>query len=84
MGRTLSTNVKADKILDCLGLFCPEPVYRTRLELDKMNVGETLEVWADDPAAERDIQSLSNRLGHKILKITKKGNKLCFLIRKGK
>ena len=76
------TKTNADRVLDCLGLFCPEPVFRTRLELDKMKKGETLEIWADDPAAERDIQSLTQRLGHKILKMKKRGNKLYFLIRK--
>jgi TusA-related sulfurtransferase len=48
-----------------------------------MKTGEILEVWADDPAAERDIQSLATRLGHKILEIRKEGNKLYFLIKKG-
>jgi len=76
-------NAKADRTLDCLGLFCPEPVYRTRLELDKMKTGETLEVWADDPAAERDIQSLARRLGYEILEMRKEGNRLFFLIKKG-
>jgi TusA-related sulfurtransferase len=73
---------KADRKLDCLGLFCPEPVYRTRLELDKMKSGEILAVWADDPAAETDIQSLTKRLGHHILEMKKEGNKLHFLIKK--
>lgn len=84
MGTTLTKNAKADRTLDCLGLFCPEPVFKTRLELDKMEVGETLGVWVDDPAAERDIQSLTKRLGHEILEMRKEGNKLYFLIRKGR
>lgn len=78
----MTENKKADRTLDCLGLFCPEPVYRTRLELDKMAVGETLEVWADDPAAERDIQSLARSLGYKIEEMKREGNKIYFLIRK--
>ncbi len=48
-----------------------------------MKKGETLAIWADDPAAERDIQSLTKRLGHKLLKVEKDGNKLYFLIKKG-
>lgn len=75
-------NQKTDKILDCIGLFCPEPVFRTRLELDKMKIGETLEIWADDPAAEKDIQSLARRLGHEIVVMEKQGNKLRFIIKK--
>jgi tRNA 2-thiouridine synthesizing protein A len=78
----LTKNAKADKTLDCLGLFCPEPVYRTRLELDKIEGGKTLEVWADDPAAEKDIPSLVKRLGHEILEMKKEGSRLYFLIKK--
>jgi tRNA 2-thiouridine synthesizing protein A len=82
LGTTLPKDIKADKTLDCLGLFCPEPVYRTRLELDKIEGGQTLEVWADDPAAEKDIPSLAKRLGHEILATKKEGSKLYFLIKK--
>jgi len=49
-----------------------------------MQIGETLEIWADDPAAEKDIQSLAKRLDHEILEMKKEGNKVYFLIRKGK
>jgi TusA-related sulfurtransferase len=49
-----------------------------------MKVGETLEVWADDPAAERDLQSLTSRLGHSILEKRRDGEKLYFLIKKQK
>lgn len=68
--------------LDCLGLYCPEPVFRTRLELDKLEPGEVLEVLADDPAAAEDIGSLVKHLGHEMLEFTKEGNVLRFLIKK--
>ena len=58
---------KADKTLDCLGLFCPEPVFKTRMQLDDMEIGETLEVTADDPAAKSDIESLAENLGQEIV-----------------
>ena len=74
--------MKPNRTLDCLGLFCPEPVFRTRLELDKMEAGEILEVWADDPAAEKDIKSLTDRLGHELLETRREGKKLLFYIRK--
>ena len=73
---------KADRTLDCLGLFCPEPVYRTRLELDKMQPGETLEIRADDPAVKRDIQSLAKRLGIQVLDFKEEDGKLYFLLKK--
>jgi TusA-related sulfurtransferase len=80
----MPSEVKPSRTLDCIGLYCPEPVFRTRLELDKMAVGEILEMLADDPAAEEDIKSLVKRTGHKLLKLSKKGNVLRFLIRKVK
>ena len=35
--------------LDAVGLFCPEPVFRTKIEMEQMQVGEKLLVLADDP-----------------------------------
>ncbi len=32
-----------------------------------MEVGETLEVTADDPAAKSDIENLAKNLGHQVL-----------------
>jgi len=78
----MSQAINPDRILDCIGLYCPEPVFRTRVELDGMAAGEVLEVVADDPAAEEDIKSLINRIGHEVLKISKEGDVLRFLIRK--
>jgi TusA-related sulfurtransferase len=75
---------KPDKTLDCLGLYCPEPVFRTRTELDEMKVGEVLEVLADDPAAEADIKSLVKNLEQEIIGINKKGNAVQILIKKVK
>jgi TusA-related sulfurtransferase len=75
---------KVDRRLDCLGLYCPEPVFRARLELDEMEVGETLEVVADDPAAESDIQSLVKHLEQEILSSNKEGNTIRILIKKVK
>jgi len=75
---------KSTKILDCLGLYCPEPVFRTRMELDDMEIGEILEVLADDPAAEADIRALAKNLGQELLSVTNEGNTVRILIKKVK
>jgi TusA-related sulfurtransferase len=82
--RGVLMEVKPNKTLDCLGLYCPEPVFRTRTELDDMKVGEVLEVLADDPAAEEDIKSLVKHLEQEIIGISKKGNSVRILIKKVK
>jgi TusA-related sulfurtransferase len=74
--------VDPDKKVDCLGLYCPEPIFRTRMALDDTASGEVLEVVADDPAAEEDISRLVGRLGHELLGVEKEGEVIRFLIRK--
>ncbi|NLD66934.1 MAG: sulfurtransferase TusA family protein [Crenarchaeota archaeon] len=73
---------KTDKKLDCVGLYCPEPVFNTRLALDEMELGETIEVSADDPAAESDIQNLVKHLGQEIVSTTKDGSIIKIVIKK--
>jgi len=70
--------------LDCIGLYCPMPVLKTREKMDGIAVGEILEVLADDPAAEPDIRAWAKRAGQKMLKIEKTSEGFRFLIRRAK
>ncbi len=79
-----SSRKRADRILDCIGLYCPMPVIRTKEEIDKLAVGKTLEVLADDSAAEEDLKAWAKRTGQKILEIEKTSEGLRFLIKKTK
>jgi TusA-related sulfurtransferase len=63
-------------------MYCPIPVLKVREELDKLPVGQVLEVWADDPAAEEDIPRLARRIGQEILETSKEGSKLRFILKK--
>ena len=75
---------QADRILDCIGLYCPMPVIRTKEAIDKLAVGETLEVLADDSAAEEDLKAWAKRTGQKMLEIGKTSEGMRFLIQKTK
>jgi len=77
-------STKPDRTLDCIGLYCPEPVFKTRMELDELKVGETLEVLADDPAAESDIRSLVKNLEQELVRVNKEGNTVRIVIKKVK
>ena len=80
----MDSQIKIHRELDCLGLYCPEPVFRTRQEIDKLAVGQVLEVIADDPAAEEDIKRLVERLGHQLLELRKEEDGFHFLIKRVK
>ncbi len=75
---------RAHRVLDCIGLYCPTPVLKTRQEMDNLAVGEVLEVLADDPAAEEDLKAWAKRTGQRILKIEKTDEGMRFLISKEK
>ena len=72
------------KTIDVRGLFCPEPVFRTKIEMERLAKGEIIKVIADDPASEEDISRWVKRNGHEILSINKIKKDLEFTIKKAK
>jgi TusA-related sulfurtransferase len=78
----VSSQKQATRTLDCIGLYCPMPILKTRQEMDSMAVGETLEVLADDSAAEADLKAWAKRSGQTILKIDKTDESMRLLILK--
>ena len=59
-------------------------MFRTKIEIERMTVGNILKVIADDPAAEEDISRWVNRNGHQLLGINKTDKDLEFTIKKAK
>ena len=76
--------IEIDNLLDARGLFCPMPTVRAREEIDKMELGQTLQIIADDPAAEEDIPRFIKRIRHTLLKKWVDGNDFYFIVRKEK
>ena len=72
----------ADRSIDCLGLFCPMPVVKTREALQRMAPGQVLEMTSDDPGSEADMKSWAVRTGHQLLEIEKNGAVFRFVLRK--
>jgi tRNA 2-thiouridine synthesizing protein A len=73
----------ADHSLDTLGLRCPEPVMMVRLNIRKINSGETLLVSADDPSTARDIPSFCRFMEHELVAKQTEEKPYLYLIRKG-
>lgn len=72
------------KVIDVRGLYCPEPVFRTKIEIERLSIGDKLKVLSDDPESEEDISRWVKRTGHELISINKREKDLEFLIRKGK
>jgi TusA-related sulfurtransferase len=71
-----------DRTLDCVGLFCPMPILKTRDAMKALGVGQVLAMTSDDPASEADMKSWTTRTGHELLEIEKNGAVFRFLVRK--
>lgn len=78
------TNKSSIKTIDVRGLYCPEPVFRTKIEIERMTKGDTLKVVSDDPDSEEDISRWVNRNGHELVSLNKNDKDLEFTIKKAK
>ena len=58
-------------VLDCSGLCCSLPLVEARRELDKLEVGQTLEVIADCTSAEEDMNILIRLKGYELVRTWK-------------
>jgi tRNA 2-thiouridine synthesizing protein A len=72
------------KSIDVRGLYCPEPVFRTKMEVERLKIGETLKIVADDPESEEDISRWVNRNGHQLVSLNKTEKDLELVIKKAK
>ncbi len=71
-----------DRVLDCLGQYCPMPVLLARQAIDEMAAGQVLEVVVNDRAAEEDIPRWAKRTGHSLVYIAWDDGRLVFQVRK--
>ena len=84
MSRTNTSSDAPTKTIDVRGLFCPEPVFRTKIEIERLTTGDMLKVLSDDPESEEDISRWIKRTGHELLSLNKTEKDLEFLIKKAK
>ncbi|TFG27591.1 sulfurtransferase TusA family protein [Candidatus Thorarchaeota archaeon] len=65
------TEIEPDELLDCVGLFCPQPLFQTKQAIESLKGGQVLEILADDPAAEEDLKRFCRRTGHELISVKK-------------
>jgi len=73
-----------EKEIDLTGLYCPLPVIRAREEIDRIAVGDSLRIMADDPAAEEDLKRWATRSGHEVVGSSKNSDVITVVVRRKK
>ena len=70
-----------DRRIDCVGLFCPMPIVKTREAIKQIAPGQVLEMLSDDPASEADMKTWAQITGHDLLAVDREGGVFRFLVR---
>ena len=73
---------KPDKEIDSSSLCCSLPMVEARYKLDKMNVGETLEVIATCASSQEDMKVLTRLKQFELVKSWKENEKFHFILKK--
>ncbi|MFQ5576029.1 MAG: sulfurtransferase TusA family protein [Anaerolineae bacterium] len=80
----MSNQYTISKTLDCVGLLCPMPVIKTSKAIKQVEVGQILEMMADDPGAIPDMEAWSRQTGHELLKSAEENGVFTFHLRRTK
>ena len=73
-----------DQRIDCIGLFCPMPIVKTREALEGMRLGELLAMLSDDPASDADLRSWCQITGNDLVGVSREAGVYRFLVRKNR
>lgn len=71
-----------DVSVDARGLDCPLPLLKAKQALNKMTVGQTLEVSATDQGSVRDFAVFSQQSGHALLLSEESNGEYRYILRK--
>lgn len=74
--------MKADHVLDCVGLYCPMPIYETSKKIKELKQGEVLEVIADDKGIKKDMPAWCETTGNEFLGIEEKDGEYRVYVKK--
>ena len=76
--------MKADASLDCIGLYCPMPIFHTANKLKELEPGQVLEVLADDEGIKVDMPAWCRATGNELLGIEEEAGGYKVYIKKTK
>lgn len=74
--------MKADHSLDCVGLYCPMPIFEAGKKIEQLKPGEVLEVVADDKGIKLDMPAWCEATGHEFLGLEEENGEIKVYIKK--
>ena len=74
--------MKTDQTLDCIGLYCPMPIYKASQKIKELKTGEVLEVVADDKGIKLDMPAWCESTGHEFLGLEEESGEIKVYVKK--
>ena len=79
----MTQTINIDETLDTSGTFCPLPVYKAALVLNRLSLGQVLHIITTDRGSLEDIPALTRQRGDDLVATEDRGATQLFWIRKG-
>ncbi len=77
-------DINPDETLDCVGLACPMPIFKTATKIKEMKTGQVLKVLSDDDGIEKDMPAWCKRTDNEYLGLSKENGEYHVFVRKKK
>ena len=69
--KTEENKISASRRIDAVGLFCPVPIVKLKIALDKSAPREVIEILADDPGFPEDVRAWCRETGNRLVSLTR-------------
>ena len=77
-----STDIRPDFSIDCVGLACPMPIFKTSNKIKEMQSGQILEVLSDDDGIVKDMPAWCKMTGNEFLALSNANGEYKAYVRK--
>lgn len=57
----------ATELVDARGLVCPMPTIRLGQAIRKVDIGDVVELWTDDPGSQENMAAWTRNTGHELV-----------------
>jgi tRNA 2-thiouridine synthesizing protein A len=78
----MSAGITATETVDATGLVCPMPTIRLGQAIRRVNVGDVVEVWTDDPGSEQNMAAWCKNTGHQLADQSLEGTVFKYWVRR--
>lgn len=66
--------------IDARGKICPIPLFYTKRKIEEMNIGDMVEIIADDPTVKDTIPRWSKEHGHEVLSLVEEKDSIIRIV----